>query len=230
VLLDFDGTLSSIVARQEDAVAVEGVREALAELVDRFRVVAVISGRTSEELLRLVDVPGLRYVGVYGMEGAAPDLVDAAAPLVERAAADVPAAWVEHKTASIAVHYRQAPDPDAARAILLPPLEAIASASGLEVLEGKMVIELVPAGRPRKGGAVRRLVGEHDLRAAVFAGDDLADLDAYAALERLSADPTFLAIKVAVRGAETPPELTDRADLVVDGPIGLVGLLRQLAV
>ncbi|MGH2488242.1 MAG: trehalose-phosphatase, partial [Candidatus Limnocylindria bacterium] len=82
--------------------------------------------------------------------------------------------------------------------------------------------------RPRKGGAVERLVGEHALRAALFAGDDEADLDAFAALDRLRSNG-LITVKVAVRGDETPPGLVDSADEVVDGPEGLVELLRQLA-
>ncbi len=91
-----------------------------------------------------------------------------------------------------------------------------------------MVLELVPADRPRKGGAVERLVGEYGLAAVLFAGDDVADLDAFDALDR-SAARGCLAVKVAVGGSETPRDLLDGADLVVDGPEGLIDLLRQLA-
>lgn len=206
----------------------EGAREALAALIGRYRVVAILTGRRSEEVAGLVDVPGLRYYGLYGMEEAAPELLTAVASLAEAAAAAVPGAWVEDKRASIAVHYRQATDPAGARVALVRSLREVASSAGLEVVQGKMVVELVPAGRPRKGGAVERLVGEHALRAALFAGDDEADLDAFAALDRLGSNG-LLAVKVAVRGDETPPSLLDSADVVVEGPEGLVELLRQLA-
>lgn len=228
IFLDFDGSLSAIVARPEDAQPVEGAREALAALVGRFRVVAVISGRRSEEVAELLNVPGLRYFGLYGMEEAAPELMAVVAPRVQAVAEAVPEAWVEDKGASIAVHYRQARDPPRARAELVAALAEVASSAGLEVVEGKMVVELVPAGRPRKGGAVERLVGENQLSAALFAGDDVADLDAFRALDGL-ADKGLLAIKVAVRGEETPGDLVDAADVVVDGPEGLVELLGQLA-
>jgi trehalose 6-phosphate phosphatase len=135
---------------------------------------------------------------------------------------------VEDKGASIAVHYRQAPDPARARAHLVARLEEVASSGGLEVVEGKMVVELVPAGRPRKGGAVERLVGENHLSAALFAGDDVADLEAFRALDSL-AEQGLLAVTVAVRGEETPTELLEAAAVVVEGPKGLVELLRQLA-
>lgn len=227
-MLDFDGSLAAIAARPEDARPVEGAREALAALIGRYRVVAILTGRRSEEVAGLVDVPGLRYYGLYGMEEAAPELLTAVASLAEAAAAAVPGAWVEDKRASIAVHYRQATDPAGARVALVRSLREVASSAGLEVVQGKMVVELVPAGRPRKGGAVERVVGEHALRAALFAGDDEADLDAFVALDRLGSNG-LLAVKVAVRGDETPPSLLESADVVVEGPEGLVELLRQLA-
>jgi trehalose 6-phosphate phosphatase len=149
------------------------------------------------------------------------------APRVEAAAAAVPEAWVEDKGASIAVHYRQAPDPARARAQLIAALEKVASSTGLELVEGKMVVELVPAGRPRKGGAVKRIVGENDLSAALVAGDDVADVEAFHVLDLL-AEQGLLGVKVAVRGEDTPRELLDAAAVVVDGPTGLVELLRQL--
>jgi trehalose 6-phosphate phosphatase len=216
------------VPRPEQARPVPGAREVLKALAGIYRVVAVVSGRRSEEVAAMVDVPGLRYFGLYGMEEAAPELMVAVAPQVEVAAEAVPEAWVEDKGASVAVHYRQAPDPARTRAALVAVLQDVASSAGLELVEGKMVIELVPPGRPRKGGAVERLVGENNLRAALFAGDDVADMDAFEALDRLRIRG-LLAVKVTVAGPETPSPLVDAADLVVDGPGALVELLRQLA-
>jgi trehalose 6-phosphate phosphatase len=174
-------------------------------------------------------VKGLSYFGLYGMEGAAPDLAGAVSPLVDRVAEVVPGARVEHKVSSLAVHYRQSAEPELARAALLPALDDLASANGLEVLEGKMVFELVPAGRPRKGGAVERILGEHALEAALFAGDDVADVEAFDALDRARDERGVRTVKVGVRSVEAPVVLLERADVVVEGPAGLVDLLRQLA-
>jgi trehalose 6-phosphate phosphatase len=79
-----------------------------------------------------------------------------------------------------------------------------------------------------KGEAVERLAGEHALEAVLYAGDDHADLDAFEAVDRLGMRGA-VGVKVAVRGAETPDALVRAADLSVDGPSGLVDLLRQLA-
>jgi trehalose 6-phosphate phosphatase len=229
ILLDFDGTLADIVARPELATPVDGARTLLEALVARYALVGILTGRRAAEVEHhLADIPGLRFFGLYGLEGAeSPPLQAATLAAAREAASVVSEAWVEDKRGSLAVHYRQAGDPAAARATLASALEHVAVAAHLEVIEGKMVLELVPPGRPLKGGAVERLRKEHGLEAVLYAGDDLADVDAFDALDRLRAAGT-IAIKVAVRGAETPTELIAGADLVADRPSGLVELLRSL--
>lgn len=204
-----------------------GAHDALAAVVDRYAVVAVVTGRRSEEVAAFLPVPGLRFLGLYGMEEAAPELRRTVMPRAQEAAAVVPEAWVEDKGISVAIHYRQAPDPLVAREALLGCLGDVAMQAGLEVMEGKMVIELVPPGHRMKGGAVERLVADNALSAVLFAGDDVADLDAFASLDRLNTGG-LITLKVAVRGPETPDELLAAADVVVDGPEGLVALLRRL--
>jgi trehalose 6-phosphate phosphatase len=189
----------------------------------RYRLVAVISGRRSQEVAELLAVPRVQVLGLYGD----PDLATAIAPSVRAAIADVPEAWIEDKGVSLAVHYRQAPEPIAARTKLLGALGPVMSSSGLELLEGKRVLELVPAGRPGKGQAVERLVRGHGLEAVLYAGDDLADLDAFAALDRLGAEG-IATVRAAVRWSDTPAELLEAADLVAEGPAGLVALLGTL--
>ena len=206
----------------------EGAREALAALVERYRVVAVVTGRRSEEIGGVLDAPGVRLLGVYGLEDVEHTPVSSSLLSRARAAvAVVPVAWVEDKGATLAVHFRQALDPLPAREALLRALAPLAEAEGLELVEGKMVVELMPH-RPRKGGAVLRLAEELDLQGVLFAGDDVADLEAFEALDRLDAKGV-LTVRVAVRGPETPADLLETADMVVDGPAGLVRLLRALA-
>lgn len=177
----------------------------------------------------MLDAPGVRLLGVYGLEDVKHERVpDSLVERVRAAAAVVPAAWVENKGAAVAVHYRQAPDHVAARERLTRSLEPLADAEGMEVVRGKMVLELMPTDRPRKGGAVLRLAEELDLRGVLFAGDDVADLEAFDALGRLASDGV-LVLRVAVRGPETPAALLDAADVIVEGPLGLVELLRGLA-
>ena len=228
ILLDFDGTLSEIVARPELAAPVEGARETLRDLARTFGVVALISGRPTEDLRALVAVETVRYVGLYGLEGELEGRVPEAVHASARDAAQLVAgAWVEDKGGSVAIHYRQADDSDAARVAILGAVSS-GVPEGWEAIEGKMVVELVPAGRARKGGAVRQLIDDLAPAAALYAGDDLADLEAFEVLGALSDHDGFHAVRIAVQSSETPPELTERAELTVDGPAGIVDLLRAL--
>ncbi len=227
VLLDFDGTLSPIVARPELARIREGARDAIARLVGRGAVVAIVSGRTGDELRELVGIEGVRLAALYGLAEQAPPLGDDVLEVVAAAAHEVPGSRVERKGASVAVHYRAAEDPAVAQGALVAALSPIADEAGLELLPGKMVVELVPAGRPLKEGAVERIVADERLEAVLYAGDDVADLRAFEALDRL-AERGLRTVKVAVHGRETPAALTAAADVVVDGPAGLVTLLRGL--
>lgn len=227
VLLDLDGTLSPIAELPETAALEAGASEVLAALADRFRVVAVISGRRPEELARLIPVRGIRFVAMYGLAGEPPvpsDVVGA----VEAAIVGLDGVWVERKGATVAVHFRQAPDPPATAAALQGRLAKIGAASKMELIAGKRVRELIPAGHPLKEGAVERIVREHRLSAVLYAGDDRADLLAFRALDRLALSDGVATVKVAVRGRGTPEELLADADLTLGGPTGLVRFLRRL--
>ncbi|HEY8018282.1 MAG TPA: trehalose-phosphatase [Actinomycetota bacterium] len=226
ILVDFDGSLSPIVARPELAQIREGARDALARLAGRYAVVAVVSGRTRAELETLIGVPGVTLAALYGIEDDT-TLPQGLEDRVRAIAATIPGIRVEPKGGSIATHYRGASDPEAAEAALAEALASIAAETGMELIEGKKVLELVPAGRPLKGGAVERIVADAALDAVLYAGDDQADLKAFEVLDRLAADG-LVTVKVAVHGPETPAALTATADVVVDGPAGLVGLLRRL--
>jgi trehalose 6-phosphate phosphatase len=227
ILLDVDGTLSPIVERPELAELAAGARPVLSRLVERFRVVAAISGRTRDELEGLVDVEGVRLIGSYGLApGSVPADVIAA---VLSAADEVEGAWLETKGATIAVHYRATPDAIEAGRMLQDRLSVLAVPARMAIVPGKHVVELVPAGLPLKEGAVERIIQTEELRAALYAGDDLVDLLAFEALDRARMDGRLdHAVKVAVHGAETPDALVAAADVVVDGPAEMIELLAML--
>jgi len=219
VLLDVDGTLAPIVDRPEDARVPEETRRVLARLAGRYALVACISGRPGGDVERLVGVPGVAIVGEHGLE-----LEPEAGIWADRIAAfasgvDWPA---EQKPLSASFHFRRADDEAAARAYLTRVAEQ-ASAAGLVPRWGRMVLEVRPPVEAHKGTAVRALVTRAGVARALYAGDDRTDVDAFHGLDGLE-----LAIRVAVRSAEAPPELLAAADLVVDGPDGVLKLLRRL--
>jgi trehalose 6-phosphate phosphatase len=226
IMLDVDGTLAPIVPRPELARVLPEVPSILDRLVRRIGLVAVISGRRSEDVRRLVDMPGLEVVGTHGLERLAA-IDPTAMAAIEQVAASV-GAWVEPKGAAVAVHFRALPDPDGAADAVAGHLVAIAGEHGLELVPGKAILELMPVGGPRKGDAVQLLAEGDSLEAVLFAGDDVGDLDAFAALARLRAAGTWTCAVVA-GGPETAAGVIAAADLVVPGPAGVVALLGAVA-
>ncbi|MFH8368704.1 trehalose-phosphatase [Streptomyces sp. NPDC018031] len=253
VALDFDGTLADIVPDPDQARAHPDTVPALARLAPRLGSVAVITGRPAEVAVRyggFAGAPGLErlvVLGHYGAErwDAASGAVQAPAPHPGVAAvrAELPgvlagldagagrdtaeSAYIEDKgDRAVAVHTRRAADPQAAFEALREPLGRLAQRHGLIVEPGRMVLELRPPGMD-KGVALTDYLAETGAGAVLYAGDDLGDLAAFAAVERARADglPGLLVCS----GSGEVTELADRADLVVDGPTGVVGLLTALA-
>ncbi|MFK0169123.1 trehalose-phosphatase [Streptomyces sp. NPDC090306] len=247
VALDFDGTLAPIVPDPEQARAHPDAVPALAALAPKLASVAVVTGRPADVAVRhggFAEVPGLEHLVVLGHYGAerwdavtntvtAPEphpgvaAVRAELPAVLEAAGAAEGAWVEEKGGrAVAVHTRRAPDPQAAFEALRGPLGALAARHGLIVEPGRMVLELRPPGMD-KGVALTEYVRETGARAVLYAGDDLGDLPAFAAVEKLRSEgvPGLLVCS----GTSEVAELAERADLVVDGPAGVVALLSALA-
>lgn len=247
--LDLDGTLSPIVDDPEQARIHPDAPAALVRLAGRVRGLAIITGRPARQALTLgglddlgdaVGALGLRLIvlGHYGNErwtsterrvvsprppaGLASFTRDL--PGVLRRAG-VPEAYVEEKGLAVAVHTRRLADPAGSQARLAGPLAELAAAYGLVLEPGRSVIEVRGPGVD-KGSSVLRLAEELSAGAFLFAGDDLGDLPAFAALEELRGRglPTL----AVCSASSEEPGLRARADVLVPGPAGVVALLHRL--
>ena len=219
VFLDVDGTLAPIVARPDAAEVPQETRAEVRRLAGRYALVACVSGRTGEDAQRLVGVDGVVYVGVHGLE-LAPEAERWRESLRPFASTDWP--WVEDKGLTVALHWREASDEDAAHAELGVVADRARDA-GLDVRWGRKVLELRPPVAADKGTAVRSLLEDRSLVRGLYAGDDTTDLDGFRGL-----DGCEVAVRVAVVSGEAPPGLAEAADLVVSSPEELVGVLRNL--
>jgi trehalose 6-phosphate phosphatase len=224
VILDVDGTLAPIVERPEDAAVPAETKAELERLVDRYGLVACVSGRPAAEAERLVGLDGLEYVGVHGLESDPEAL--RWRPELERFLSEADWPWnVENKGGvTLAFHYRLAEDEqDGERRA--DEVGRAAEAAGLVPHRGKMVLEVRPPVEVDKGTAVRALLAGRPFTRALYAGDDTTDLDAFRGLDEAGLD---VALKVSVGSPEMHPALLTRADIVVDGPGELRALLRTL--
>lgn len=224
VASDFDGTLAPIVAMPASARAQAGAMAALEDLVRLGVHVAVVSGRAREALARALPVTGLTLLGDYGLE--APDEREREAlrafnQRVLEEFTDVEGIAVEPKPGSTSVHYRDNPD---AGPRVLATLAPLAAALGLRAGQGRMVVEVRPAGAD-KGEALRRLLDRLQPRAVVFAGDDEGDRSAF----EVAAASGLRHLVVGVRSAEVAPDLFGDCDAVIAGPPDWVAVLLRVA-
>jgi len=221
---DFDGTLTPIVPRPDDARLSRAVAARLASLAERLPVAIVTGRRVADVRERLGFVPQY-IVGSHGAEdpATAGDAVVHAAHLqgirarLALRAGDLQAAGVsvEDKGLSLALHYRLSRRRSQARALIAELLGDLGP--GLRVFSGKMVENVVAADAPDKAAAVFSLVRRAAVVNAIFAGDDLNDEPVFAA-----APANWLTVRV---GRDDP---RSRARYFLDSPAEMAMLLERM--
>lgn len=198
VFLDYDGTLTPIVARPELAVLSDAMRATLVRLAERCPV-AIVSGRDRADVARLVGLDGLVYAGSHGFDIAGPGglrkeheraaaflpALDRAEERLRREVAGIDGALPERKKFAIAVHYRLVAEEEVAR--IERAVAAVAAAiPELRRSAGKKVFELRPRIDWDKGKAVLWLLAALGLDGTdvlpFYIGDDETDEDAFRAL------------------------------------------------
>ncbi len=246
--LDFDGVLSPIVADPQSARIHPLGPDLLVRLAQAVRRVAIITGRPAAQAVglgdldRVADLVGaagsLVVLGQYGAErwsatdrqvtGPPPpeslaafgrDLTDL---LHAESAAD---AWVEEKGLALAVHTRRMADPAAAYALLEGPVRALALRHGLHLEPGRMVLEVRAPGAD-KGLALADQLEQAGARGLLLIGDDLGDVPGFVEAERRRA--AGLRALLVCSGSDEQDRLRSMADMVVDGPDGVMALLSDL--
>jgi trehalose-phosphatase len=243
ILTDVDGTLAPIAERAEEAAVPAAARDVLARLSERYGLVGCVSGRRAEEARRLVGLDGIAYAGNHGLELLLPgdesprpdpslagreteatDFIAGLDPERLRAAG----LRLEDKGPIQALHWRGAED-EAHAGGCAHEIAVEAGHAGLEPRWGRKVLELRPVGGGGKDAAVASLLAGGQLRAAVYAGDDRTDLDAFRRLRELGESGELTtAVCVGIASPEAPPELPEESDLFVDGPEGWLRILEWL--
>jgi len=243
VLLDVDGVLAPITRHADDAHVPEPTRVALIAVARRYGLVACVSGRRAATARRIVSLGSITYVGNHGAEvlrggATAVELDPEVAAWSERIARFADETWTEKldrlrvraedKDVIRAYHWRGAPDEAAAEEGVREVAER-AEEAGFVIHWGRKVLEVRPPVDLNKGRGVEHLLADAHLDAALYAGDDKTDLDAFEGLRKLVAESRLQsAVCVGVRSDETPAELETQSDVLVDGPAGVRALLAAL--
>jgi trehalose 6-phosphate phosphatase len=180
---DFDGTLAPITTDREAAQMRPSTRDLFTRLCTG-RLVAVISGRSLADLeRRLADARPTYLVGNHGIEPGAnlaqyQEGIAAARRQLQQSLAGRNDVDIEDKGVSLALHYRKARDPKAAKQAILAAIAGLHEP--LRVVAGKFVINGLPRPAPDKGVALRQLVEQAAAEAALYVGDDATDEDVFA--------------------------------------------------
>ena len=192
LFLDFDGTLAPFRAQPEAVYLDPATRRLLLRLARRPRLrIWVISGRRRADVRGRIRVPGLRYFGLHGWEGRRNGTLSAEARALlaqvrfglRSRVGQTSGIWVEDKEAALALHYRGATQASiaAGRSALREVLEPVNT--GLHLVEGNQVWEVIPRELGDKGAAARRAWQAFRRQALpVYVGDDANDESAFAAL------------------------------------------------
>ncbi|MGH9515012.1 MAG: trehalose-phosphatase [Terriglobales bacterium] len=200
VFLDYDGTLTPIASRPEEAVLSNSMRAVLRALATNVPV-AIMSGRELEDVRLRVDIDAIVCGGSHGFDIAGsrglrrqmateflPDL-DMAEKELREALDGLPGALVERKRFSLAAHYRNVSENDVSK-VERAVSEVAARHRELRKIDGKKVYELLPDIDWDKGKAVLWLLETLGLESRsggvrpVYIGDDTTDEDAFRALEQ----------------------------------------------
>ena len=251
VVSDFDGTLSKIVNDPWGATILPLGRRALRTLAALPQVhVVVLSGRSSRDVAARVRVGGVSYVGNHGMERgfvprrgraeslatdtdeASHEATHAAERIADEMEKRIHEPWfvVERKPPSVALHWRAAPDIDAAAELVKRTVEELDPDHVLERFPGRRVMELRPPGAVAKGEAFERIVEEWQPAAVFLLGDDVSDAMAFRSLRQLRAAGLTDGVAVAVQArAEVPAEVSASADMVLASPIDATRFLSALS-
>lgn len=198
LFIDVDGTLLDIASRPEEVSASADLLATLASLSRTLDgALAIVTGRTIEEIDRLFSPLVLPASGVHGAEWRRADgqaVIDTGAPpipaalraAVETAVARRPGAFVEDKGKALAVHWRAAPEQEAAIWADLARVLERAEAPELTIMRGHCVFE-IKAAATTKGDAVRAFMeaAPYAGRTPVFIGDDVTDIAGFAAATAL---------------------------------------------
>jgi len=243
ILCDVDGTLAPIVDDPAAASVPESTRDALRGVARHYGLVACVTGRPALEARLIVGVEEIAYAGNHGLEllepGSSAARLDPAVGDRLSAAADFVGGLgalelaelglrIEDKGPIQAIHWRGAPDEDAAAR---RARELADEAERIELVPrwGRKVLELRPTPGVDKGTVATRLVEDAGCSAALFGGDDLTDLDAFAALRSLRARGRLeRTVCLGVASEEAPDRLWDESDAIVAGTEGFAWVLRLL--
>lgn len=230
IITDVDGTISDIVDIPSDAIVSPLMKEILKNLSKKFKVVAVVSGRSIENIKKMIGIDEILYIGNHGMEISKNDKIMVPAdvkmylPIVKEVTRKIQAdksckidnIIFEEKGVCFSIHYRLCEDPDGARKVIMDALRNIEEIKDLKIAEGRKVIEIKPKSEQNKGTVLEKIIKDHYLKKVIYLGDDITDADAFCKLKELKEKGKVDGEGIVVISREIPEYVTKNASYYLE--------------
>ncbi|MCE5215181.1 MAG: trehalose-phosphatase [Methanobacterium sp.] len=243
IITDIDGTISEIAPTPDEAMISSNMRTELIKLKDKFKLVAVISGRSVLNAKNMVNVEGLLYVGNHGLEylkngemsmvpGAVEylDLIpELEKELKKGELSKIKGLIFEDKGICLSVHYRGCENPEDVHEIILKTLQDVPQSKKFKVSEGRKIVECKPPIGYDKGVILEDIIQKYHLEKLIYLGDDITDADAFGKLKEMESKEKIRGAGVLVLSSEIPSYVKNDPSFSVNGVDDVLKFFRWLS-
>ena len=230
IVTDIDGTISSIETLPHQAMITNNMKGILNNIQQKFKLLSIITGRSLKDALEMINIEGILYIGNHGMEyqrnneiitdkktlNYIPKINELYEKLKNESNLKQPGIILENKKACISIHYRSTQDTQSVRKTILKTLRNIKTTEGLQIKEGRKIIEVRPPVGNDKGKIINKIVKNYQAKKLIYLGDDITDVDAFKEISKLSTEKNFEGISILVISNETPEFVKKSAEYYVN--------------
>ncbi|MBM4241996.1 MAG: trehalose-phosphatase [Euryarchaeota archaeon] len=230
IITDIDGTISEIAPTPDKAVVSPVMRALLKKLAEKFKLVALVTGRCVEDAKRIVGVDGLLYVGNHGLEYLKdgeifiepevrkylPAINEVTRDIQKGELCKIDGIIFEEKGICFSIHYRLCEDPERAKEKVLDTLKNRKGSGDLKIKEGRRVVELRPPMGYDKGTILQKIVSDNHIEKLIYLGDDITDSDAFYKLKELKNEGLIDGESIFVASTEVPEYVRENATYFVE--------------
>ena len=242
IVTDIDGTISEIAPTPDEAVVTASMKKELVKLKEKFKILAVISGRSIQKARQMVGVEGLLYVGNHGMEylkdgklNMNPEVTKylseikrVGKKLEKGDLSSINGLIFSDKGICYSIHYRQTNPSENARDRILKTLHDDPDSKKLKISEGRQLVELKPPISCDKGTTLQNIIEKYDLRKIIYLGDDITDLDAFRKLEEMESEGKIKGVSILVLSDEIPDYVKRNSSYYINGVDEVLKLFQWL--
>lgn len=242
IVTDIDGTISEIAPTPDEAIVTSSMKEELFKLKEKFKMLAVISGRSAQNARQMVGVEGLLYVGNHGMEYLKDGSLDinpevtkylskikkVGKKLKKGELSSVNGLIFEDKGICYSIHYRQTKPSENARKKILNKIYDDPECQKLEISEGRQLVELKPPISCDKGTILQNIIEEYELGRIIYLGDDITDVDAFRKLKEMETQGKIKAVSILVLSNEIPDYVKRNSSYYINGVNDVIKFFQWL--